>query len=100
MSEKTETATKAAAETTQKAAAQKTEDTVVYCGPTVRGVAQQFTPFIGGVPQRVQDFVNKYPEAAKLIVPYGDFAKVRERIASGKGAECVMIRSIKNKLEG
>lgn len=93
MSEKKETAAKAAAETAP-VAAEKSTGTVVYCGPSVRGVAQQFTPFIGGVPQRVQDFVAKYPAAAGLIVPIEDFAKARANIAANKGVESALVRRV------
>lgn len=86
---KTETAT---------AAAQKKAGTVVYCGPTVRGVAQQFTPFIGGVPQRVQDFLDKY-HAAALLVPLARFAQVRLDIKAGKGVESALIRNIEKQLK-
>lgn len=91
MSEKKATAAKAAAETAAEA---KSTGTVVYCGPTIRGVARQFTPFIGGVPESVQNLVAKYPVAAALIVPLEDFARVRANIEANKGAESALVRHI------
>jgi len=87
---KTETAQ---AEAVQAAEAKEPEK-VVWCGPTVRGVAAQYTVFIGGAPQRVQDFIAKYPIAASLLVPDNKFTEVRARICSGKGAECIIIRNL------
>jgi len=74
-------------------------ETVVYCGPTVRGVTRQYTPFIGGVPQSVKDFVAKYPIAAGLVVPLERFAQVRMNIEAGKGAESDLLAHVKKLME-
>lgn len=95
MTEKKETAAKETAKTAAVTAAPaKSTGTVVWCGPTVRGVARQFTPFTGGVPQRVEEFIKKYPAAAGLCVPLKDFAKVRANIVAGKGVESALVRRI------
>lgn len=99
MSEKTKETAKAGAAASAGVAKQKTPQTVVYCGPTVRGVAQQFSVFTGGLPQRVQDFVTEHPMAAGLIVPLEEFAATRLRISKGEGAECIFINALKKELE-
>jgi len=96
MSEKkTETAKAQAA----AAAETKAAGAVVYCGPTVRGVAQQFTIFNGGTPEAVQNFCTKYPIAASLAVPLEQFAAVRKHISEGTGRESMLLRSLKKQME-
>ena len=34
--------------------AAKAEGKTVYCGPTIRGVANQYTVFDGGIPAKLQ----------------------------------------------
>lgn len=90
-------------ETAQAEAAQAAEAAqtgrVVWCGPTVRGVAVQYTTFIGGLPQRVQNLIAKYPAAAALVVPYDRFAETRLRISGGKAAECILIHNLQKQIK-
>jgi len=92
---KAETAATVEANTGEKAAG----ETVVYCGPTVRGVARQFTVFSDGAPQKVQDFCTKYPVAANLVVPLEQFAAARKNISEGTGRESALLRSLKKQME-
>lgn len=48
---------------------------VVYVGPKVNGVIQQFDTFIGNVPEGVEEFSNKYNTVKALFMPISDFAK-------------------------
>ena len=60
-----------AAETAAETAAterEKTSVTQVYCGPTVRGVAKQYTVFRGGIPEALEVFIAIHPEAGALVV--------------------------------
>lgn len=74
--------------------------TVVYCGPTVRGVARQYTVFKGGTPQSVKDFITKYPAAAGLVVPLDKFAQARANIEAGTGKESALLAYVKKQMEG
>ena len=60
-----------AAETAAETAAterEKTSVTQVYCGPTVRGVAKQYTVFCGGIPEALEAVIAIHPEAGALVV--------------------------------
>ena len=48
--------------------------TRVYCGPSVRGVARQYTCFTGELPEQMKKFVEQHPMAEGLIVPYDKVA--------------------------
>lgn len=52
----------------------------IYCGPSVRGVAQAFTVFEGELPQRMREFLERYPAARELVVPLERFAQVRREL--------------------
>lgn len=51
--------------------------TRVYCGPSVRGVARQYTCFTGELPEQMKKFVEQHPMAEGLIVPYDKVAQTR-----------------------
>ena len=36
---------------------------VVYCGPSVRGVARQYTVYAGTIPAALADFIQAHPAA-------------------------------------
>ncbi len=72
-------------------------DPCVYCGPSVKGVAKQYTVYAGGnVPAPLRDFVRKHPAAKGLIVTIGRFAKMRERLETPGTAEALLFKKIKS----
>ena len=48
---------------------------VVYVGPKVSGVIQQFDTFSGKVPESIEEISNKYNTIRALFIPISDFAK-------------------------
>lgn len=48
---------------------------VVYVGPKVNGVIQQFDTFSGNVPESIEEFLKKYNTVKALFIPISDFAK-------------------------
>lgn len=58
----------------------KENDIRIYCGPSVRGVAKQYTSFKGELPTKMKDFVKAHPMAESLIIPCGDLARVRSNL--------------------
>ena len=54
--------------------------TRVYCGPSVRGVARQYTIFTGELPEYMKKFIEQHPMAESLIVPYDKVAETRARM--------------------
>ena len=48
---------------------------VVYVGPKVSSVIQQFDTFSGNVPESIEEFSNKYNTIRALFIPISNFAK-------------------------
>lgn len=78
---------------------QEQKTACVYCGPTVRGVAHQFTVYADGImPEMLQDFLKKNPAAAGLVVAVNAFADIRRRIETKGTAENILYHKIKSEL--
>ena len=54
--------------TTRKAA--EAAGTVVYCGPSIKGVAKQFTAYNNRIPEGLKAATEKNKVLAALIVPW------------------------------
>lgn len=53
----------------------------VYCGPSVRGVARQYTVYASGnTPAALDEFVKQHPAAKNLLVPVERFAQTRKAL--------------------
>ena len=52
-----------------KKAAAVQEEAVVYCGPTIKGLAPQYTVFVGGVPAKLAEKMEAIPVLKALTVP-------------------------------
>lgn len=70
----------------------------VYCGPSVRGVARQYTTFQGGIPQPMKDFIRQHPTVRHLIVSTGKFAAVRRKLETIGTAEYIIYKQLKSEL--
>lgn len=70
----------------------------VYCGPSIRGVARQFTVFNGGLPETVKDFTDKHPLVRALIVPVDRFAEMRRKLETKGTAEALIFAKLKLEL--
>lgn len=70
----------------------------VYCGPSVRGVARQYTTYQGGIPKELKAFVKEHPAAWGLIVSTARFADVRKRLETPGTAEAIIYRKVKDEL--
>lgn len=84
--------------------AKETTTMRVYCGPSVRGVARQYTSFIGELPEPMKKLIEQHPAAESLIVPYDKVAEIRERMerpdipGQPKTAERVIYEQLKAEL--
>lgn len=83
----------------EAAAAERKEASAkrVYCGPTVRGVAKQYTVY-GGIPAALEAFIAAHPEAGALLVRMEDFAQTRKRMETAGTAEAILYNKIKSEL--
>ena len=85
MSRKAEASAMGMAERAEGAAGRKKKaGPVVYCGPTVRGVAKQYTVFSGGIPEALEAITmramapnpdNRYPSADAMLADLEEFRK-------------------------
>lgn len=74
------------------------EVTRVYCGPSVRGVARQYTVYAGKIPEALELFMKLHPEARGLLVSAGEFARVRSNLGRSGTAEAILYQKIKSEL--
>lgn len=56
------------------------EEAVVYCGPTIKGLAPQYTVFVGGVPAKLAEKMEAIPVLKALTVPRERFAEMRAKV--------------------
>jgi len=70
----------------------------VYCGPSVRGVARQYTIYQGGIPGSLKEFIKEHPAARGLIVSTEKFAGVRKRLETYGTAEAIIYKKVKDEL--
>ena len=57
----------------------------VYCGPSVRGVARQYTVYASGnTPAALDEFVKQHPAAKNLLVPVERFAQTRKALETAR----------------
>jgi len=70
-----------------------------YCGPTVRGVARQYTTYQGGIPDELRDFIKEHPAARGLLVSTVQFASVRKNLDTPGTAEAILFKKVKSKLQ-
>lgn len=59
--------------------------TVVYCGPTLPGVAKQYTVYKGALPEQLTAAIKKEPAIRELIIPLGKLADARRQLGSKSG---------------
>lgn len=70
----------------------------VYCGPSVRGVARQYTVYSGKLPAALEEFIKAHPAAKGLIVSVNRFAQVRSNLEKSGTAEAILYQKIKSEL--
>lgn len=70
----------------------------VYCGPSVRGVARQYTVYTGGIPEALREFVQEHPAARGLVVGMSSFAETRENLGKHWTAVTALYEKIKSEL--
>ena len=59
--------------------------TRVYCGPTIPGVAKQFTFYRGGVPEALAEARKQHPVLGGLIVPLEQLPEAMEQLRKKTG---------------
>ena len=73
-------------EKAKKAGAAEKSGTMVYCGPTIPGVANQYTCYTGGVlPKQLAEAVEKSPVMAQLVIPLENLPDAMAKLNGGYG---------------
>lgn len=67
------------------AKAKTASPTVVYCGPSIEGVAKQYTVYKGTLPEQLSAAAEKMPAINELIIPLDKLAEARRQLNSKSG---------------
>ena len=70
---------------------------VVYCGPTIPGVAVQYTVYTNGTPTALAEAIKKKPILGGLVVPLDQLPEVRRQFHAGAGRYYILYRKAKGK---
>ena len=82
----------------ESGAARTADGCRVYCGPSVRNVARQYTVYAGKIPEELREFISKHPAAGGLLVPVEKFAETRRRLETKGTAEAVLYNKVKTEM--
>ena len=65
---------------------------VVYCGPTIPGVAVQYTTYTNGTPAALTEAIKEKPVLGGLVVPLDKLPEVRRQFHAGAGRYYTLYR--------
>lgn len=71
--------------------------TAVYCGPTIPGVAKQFTFYRDGLPAELEDARRETPAMGGLIVPLEELPEAMRQLRQGAGPIFTLYRAVQGK---
>lgn len=81
-----------------KAFFEKLPDPCVYCGPSVRGVARQYTVYNGGIPDVLKEFIKSHRAAKGLLVSVDKFAQMRKNLETPGTGEFILFRKVRGEI--
>lgn len=73
---------------------------VAYCGPTIPGVAVQFTTYTNGVPAALEEAAKENPVLGGLVVPLDQLPEVRRQFHAGAGRYYTMYCKARENSQG
>lgn len=59
--------------------------TLVYCGPSIPGVAKQYTFYRGGVSKPLAEAIAKTPALGELVIPLDRLPDAMRQLHNGTG---------------
>lgn len=80
---------------TKKAA--EAAGTVVYCGPSIKGVAKQFTAYNNGIPEGLKQAAEKNKILAALIVPLEDLPEAMRQLRQRSGRIYTLYKAVQGR---
>lgn len=81
--------------TTRKAA--EAAGTVVYCGPSIKGVARQYTAYTNGIPEGLREAAEKNKVLAALIVPLEDLPGAMRQLRQKTGRIYALYKAVQGR---
>lgn len=79
-------------ETQTEQTAVQVQAPVAYCGPTIKGIAPQYTVFVDGLPDKLKEKVEQVPFLKALIVPLDKLAEMRVKIEQDGTRENILYK--------
>ncbi len=70
---------------------------VVYCGPSIRGVAKQYTTYTNGIPTALAEAITRQPAMEGLVVPLDQLPEAMKNLRSGTGHISHLYRLVQKK---
>lgn len=80
---------------TKKAA--EAAGTVVYCGPSIKGVARQHTAYNNGIPEGLKQAAEKNKILAALIVPLEDLPEAMRQLRQRSGRIYTLYKAVQGR---
>ena len=80
---------------TKKAA--EAAGTVVYCGPSIKGVARQYTAYNNGIPEGLKQAAEKNKILAALIVPLEDLPEAMRQLRQKSGRIYTLYKAVQGR---
>lgn len=80
---------------TKKAA--EAAGTVVYCGPSIKGVARQYTAYNNGIPEGLKQAAEKNKILAALIVPLEDLPEAMRQLRQRSGRIHTLYKAVQGR---
>lgn len=80
---------------TKKAA--EAAGTVVYCGPSIKGVARQYTAYNNGIPEGLKQAAEKNKILAALVVPLEDLPEAMRQLRQRSGRIYTLYKAVQGR---
>ena len=71
--------------------------TLVYCGPTIPGVAKQFTSYRGGIPEALAAAQKKTPVLGGLTVPLDQLPEAMRQLRQKSGRIHTLYKAVQGR---
>lgn len=71
--------------------------TVVYCGPSIKGVVRQFTAYNNGIPEGLKAATEKNKVLAAMIVPLEELPEAMRQLRQKSGRIYTLYKAVQGK---
>jgi len=81
-------------------AASTAVQSVVYCGPTIIGVAKQYSIYTNGIPATLEAKAREIPALSVLVLPLDELPAARAQLRSGAGQIFAIYTEVQRIIKG